>query len=369
MRLTYRLAFIVLTLTNLPFVSSADPVVVVADGRIPGSQQPRVAVDERGSVYITFGANDDIYFSKSVDNGQEFSGPTKVGRIEKLSLGMRRGPRIVVSNESIVISAIGHSSGNLVAWRSDDGGDSWSGPVQVNDVEKSAREGLHAMACGPEGLLFCTWLDLRSGGTEIYGSRSVDGGKTWASNSRVYRSPSGTVCECCHPSVVIDRDQQIHVMWRNVLDGNRDMYLATSDDRGDSFRTARKLGLGSWPLNACPMDGGELAVSPEGDLITIWRRNNQVFTAMLDQPAEIAIGLGEQPTVSATADGDYFAWLARRHGDLMLATPAHQKPEKVATEASDPDMATSPTGTGPVVIVWEQGQKPNLSILSKTIVP
>tara|TARA_A100001391_G_scaffold202816_1_gene193407 strand:+ start:405 stop:758 length:354 start_codon:yes stop_codon:yes gene_type:complete len=117
------------------------------------------------------------------------------------------------------------------------------------------------------------------------------------------------------------------------------------------------------------MDGGELAVSPEGDLITIWRRNNQVFTAMLDQPAEIAIGLGEQPTVSATADGDYFAWLARRHGDLMLATPAHQKPEKVATEASDPDMATSPTGTGPVVIVWEQGQKPNLSILSKTIVP
>jgi hypothetical protein len=60
------------------------------------------------------------------------------------------------------------------------------------------------MATGGNGLIFTTWLDLRAQGTRLYGSTSTDGGATWSPNALVYESPSGSVCECCHPSAAVD---------------------------------------------------------------------------------------------------------------------------------------------------------------------
>src|SRR5690606_37712137 len=117
----------------------------------------------------------------------------------------------------------------------------------------------------------------RSGSTEIYGARCEDSGQAWQANVRVYRSPGGTVCECCHPSVAIGPYERLHVMFRNSLDGCRDMYVATSGDGGYTFPNVRKLGRGRWELNACPMDGGAVAVDAVGSLIAVWRRQDQVF--------------------------------------------------------------------------------------------
>src|SRR5690606_19480837 len=124
-----------------------------------------------------------------------------------------------------------------------------------NDVPKSAREGLHALAVGPEGQLYCVWLDLRNNEPEVFGSSSTDGGKTWSPNRLIYRSPDGNVCECCHPSVTFDSKGHLYVMWRNWLDGNRDLYWSLSKDGGRTFSQAKKLGQGHWPLRNSPMDG------------------------------------------------------------------------------------------------------------------
>src|SRR5260370_1332262 len=135
--------------------------------------------------------------------------------------------------------------------------------VVINDAPAAAREGLHSMVAGG-GLLFATWLDDRAQGKRLYGATSKDAGLTWSKNVEVYESPSGTICQCCHPTALIDGNGVIHVMWRNALDGNRDMYVAHSKDGGVSFGRARKLGEGSWELNACPMDGGGLAIDAQG---------------------------------------------------------------------------------------------------------
>src|SRR6185295_10354450 len=128
--------------------------------------------------------------------------------------------RIAASNEAITITVIGGGSddaggkgGDVLAWSSHDDGETWQGPVRVNDVKDSAREGLHALASGPSGQLFCAWLDLREGGTKIVGSRSTDGGSTWSKNVLVYQSPDGHVCECCHPSAAFDSAGGVYVMW------------------------------------------------------------------------------------------------------------------------------------------------------------
>ena len=74
------------------------------------------------------------------------------------------------------------------------------------------------------------------------------------------QSPDGSVCQCCHPSVAIDSRGVIQVLFRNSLGGQRDMYLCSSTDGGQTFGKAIKLGQGSWNIDHCPMDGGNLAV-------------------------------------------------------------------------------------------------------------
>ena len=232
-----------------------------------------------GTVHLVYGVGNKIFHCRSTDQGNSFDTPKEAFRVSNLSLGMRRGPRIAATENALVVTVIAGKQGkgrdgDLLAWRSTDGGDNWIGPVNVNDTIDSAREGLHGMAAGANGSIWCAWLDLRDKRSEVFAAKSVDGGATWQANVCVYRSPDGNVCECCHPSVAVG-EKAVHVMFRNSLGGNRDMYVATSEDGGGTFAPAKKIGQGAWKLNACPMDGGMLAGGPErriGDrLASEWR--------------------------------------------------------------------------------------------------
>lgn len=353
---------------SMHLVSSAsEPITVISNDSDFSPRQPKLAVVDDKSVFLAFGADESIFICKSIDGGLSFGSPIQVGSLEKLALGMRRGPRIVASDTFVLVSAISHQSGDLTAWRSSDQGMTWSSPMVVNDIPEVAREGLHGMAIGPNGDVFCVWLDLRNGSTQIYGSSTSDDGRSWMKNRRIYESPSGTVCECCHPSVAIDGEGAIHVMWRNVVDGNRDMYFSTSTDGGESFQTARKIGLGTWNLNACPMDGGDLAVSSSGDVVTVWRRENQIFTTIDNSLGERSLGLGKQPEIATGANGEFVVWLSRRGGDLKLLKPDSSSPTTIATNASDPVIAAAGSSPQVVIVAWESGSKPNTAIQAMVI--
>jgi hypothetical protein len=346
---------------------AADPVRVVGPPAVSNPRQPQAAVDESGTIYVAFGAEKSIYVSTSDDAGKTYSDPVRVDTVPGLALGMRRGPRVVAGDGVVVVSAIGHQDGNLLAWRSSDGGNTWSDPIRVNDSPAHAREGLHGMAIGPTGEITCVWLDHRHETMQVYASHSTDGGKSWSGNQRVYASPTGNVCECCHPSVTYAANGDLYVMWRNSLAGNRDMYFGVSRDGGKTFSAGEKLGRGGWKLDACPMDGGYLAVSPKGAVTTVWRRENRVFRTVSSGQAEELIGAGLQPWAAATADGAYLVWISRRPGDLWLTTPGTDRPRKLAEKASDPVIAASISGSGPVVVLWEaehQGER----IIQATVV-
>ena len=321
-------------------------------------QQPQVAVDARGSIHVVYGIGDLARYRRSDDGGKSFTKPVDLPTAHDMSLGMRRGPRIAVSDKSICVSVIGGKQGkgrdgDLLAMRSVDGGKNWNGPVQVNDSADSAREGLHAMSVGPNGEMCCVWLDLRNGSTEVMASVSTDSGDTWSKNVLVYKSPDGSVCECCHPGVAIDSQGRIHVQWRNSLKGARDIYVASSIDGGETFGKASKLGTGSWPLDACPMDGGAIAVVAGGKLASAWRRDNTVFLSLEGEREERRLGVGEQPWIAATEAGPFVVWLKKRGDASFLLTPGSKSPIEVASHAADPVIAAGPNGRGPVVVAWE----------------
>ena len=342
----------VLTRIDFPTVKVAGPETVHE------AMEPQAAVSSDGKVYVVFGDKKSIYLSESTDRGKTFDEPKKVATPDSLMIGMRRGPRICLSNGSIVVTAT--SFGNLFAWRSSDDGATWNGPSRVNDKDGSAAEGLQGMAANDSEIV-CAWLDRRDEGNEIFASVSEDGGENWSANTLVYNSPSGTVCECCHPSVAIGTDGAFHIMFRNNLAGNRDMYIADSTDDGQTWSSPVQLGGSHWKLDACPMDGGALSPADEGHLLSIWRRQDTVYTNVVGS-TEDRIGVGEQPWIYGRLGG-YGVYLKKRPGPLM-EFHGSDAPRKIADEADDPVIAGPATGDGPVVAVWAN---PKGEILSKVL--
>ena len=138
------------------------------------AREPQIAV-QGSTVALAFGAGHTIYFSHSADSGRTFSPPVAVGEGSVVPLNRHRGPRIAFAGSAMVITAVvrqdpaegSHAhglpaDGDLIAWRSPDGGKTWSKGVVVNDVPGAPTEGLHGLAANAKGLVFAAWLDKRT---------------------------------------------------------------------------------------------------------------------------------------------------------------------------------------------------------------
>jgi len=357
------------TWAGISTLFNAHAPIRIADGQ--GSlapKQPQACVGSDGVAHLVYGVGDKVHYSCSKDSGQSFEPPAVAFQVPNMSLGMRRGPRVAVAGKSIVVTAVGGAKGkgqdgDVLAWRSKDGGASWAGPMKVNDVVDSAREGLHAMTSGSDGTVWCVWLDLRAKKTELYASQSTDGGDSWSVNTLVYRSPEMSICQCCHPSIAID-GSMIHVLFRNSLAGDRDMYIVTSNDGGKSFQPAKRLGLTHWSLNACPMDGGMLAVGPNRKVATVWRRAGELFFTT-DNEYESPLGRGEQPWVASTTQGPIAVWTEGRVGTLRLRSLVEPNSQVLDEQARDPMIVSNGDTT---IACWESISDSKSTIVAQRIV-
>lgn len=350
-------------LTVLALASSgAAPSTQPATVRVGDGAQPQLAAGATGtSVYVAYGRGREVLVARSEDGGRTFGPATVAAEVPGMPLGMRRGPRLAATGDTVVVTAIESpkgcgEDGDVYAWTSVDGGRRWTKSARpLNTVAASAREGLHGMASDGKGKIAVVWLDMRSvgtagGGTEVWVAVSDDGGRTWQPDRRAYVNPGGTVCECCHPSAAFDARGNLAVMFRNARAGDRDMYAAVSADGGRTFEAAEKLGTGSWPLNACPMDGGTVVPAGDDGLLTVWRRGGEVFAARPGSPEE-RLGQGLQPVAVVTREGRYVAWQRRR--GLAALRPGDREPVTLAQDGAYPSLAV--TADGSVVAAWEAG--------------
>ena len=314
-----------------------------------GALQPQVSCDDQGRVFVVYGQGNDIFVAVAQDTDLHFQAALKVGTLPKLALGMRRGPRIATSGRAMTVTAMNDK--DLFAFHSDDAGRTWSAPTRINSVAAAAREGLGNLAAGPQGLFYATWLDLRSGATEIYGALSRDGGKTWDANERVYHSPDGHVCECCHPSAAFNSHGDLVVMWRNWLEGSRDLWVAKRPAGSTKFEPPVRQGTGTWKIAGCPMDGGAVFAKADGSFASAWQREGGVYLA-LASGEELPVSGGKQP-IALTSHGIVHLWW-QQGADLMHTTSGGtESPAVFAREAKFASVAASPKDDG-IVVVFER---------------
>jgi len=163
---------------------------------------------------------------------------------------------------------------------------------------------------------------------KIYIATSNDGGKSWSKSKLVYQSPDGSICECCKPSISSDAKGGIYIMFRNNINGSRDLHITKSMDNGETFTMPEKMGTGTWKIDGCPMDGGDLTISDKLGLITAWQREGEIFIAS-DNDSEEQIGYGRSPSISSNNKTTYMVY--SKGEDIMATNIKQLMPKKIGT--------------------------------------
>ena len=331
--------------------------------------EPTISKTEDGIIGVTYGDQEVIYYSESNDGAEAFSAPEIVGTLKGLMLGYSSGPQIAFTISNVVITASSRT-GNLYAWSKHRKEGIWTGPYRINDVEKSVEECLSSITATDEGSLYSTWIDTRfsensdkkshsvsEGKHEeingerlkpqgrIYVSSSLDEGKTWSKSELVYQSPDGSVCECCKPSIESDKEGHIVIMFRNNMDGSRDLHYTKSTDKGASFSMPQKLGSGTWEINGCPMDGGGLTSFGSNGLISVWQREGIIYTANSDL-SEHMIGEGRTPSISGNRDN--YSIVYTKGDEVMAIHEPMTLSEKIGNGTSAKVLSTEDA----IIYIW-----------------
>jgi len=279
---------------------------------IAKGQMPNMVIDKSNTIHIVYGRGDSIMYISS-KNGVNYNSPSLVAVLPKLMASAMRGPQIASTQNGLVITAC-TNDGNIYCYKGGPPG-KWTQIKRINDASESAKEALMALSAD-DMRVYAVWLGVSGAkGQNIYGSESADGGKTWTKNILVYTSPDGTVCECCKPSVAV-KGKNVFVMFRNFIGGNRDLYLIKSTNGGQTFEQPVKLGKGSWKLNGCPMDGGGLVVSKDGNPQTVWRREGKIY-ASTTGTVEKEIGEGKGCSMETLNNKVLYSWSADGHIIVM----------------------------------------------------
>ena len=138
-------------------------------------------------------------------------------------------------------------------------------------------------------------------------------------------------------------------MFRNSLDGSRDLFAVTSTDGGWNFGPSMKFGKGTWQIDACPMDGGGLIAAHDGKLISAWRRQKEVFVAPLGGAEEL-LGTGKDPALAEGSHGVYVIWTSPT--GLQARIPGRSEPVLLDKDGAYGQLVALPDGS--ILAAWER---------------
>ncbi len=272
-----------------------------------------------------------ILFSKSTDEGETWSPALKINEVD--------GDCIDSDNTTEgAVPAVGPNGEIYVAWagpaglvfdRSLDQGETWlDEDIFVDEFPEgwdydipgiNRCNGLPITVCdlsgGPNhGTIYINWTDQRNGtdDTDVWLAKSTDGGDTWSGPIRINDDPPGKHQFFTWMSI----DQVTGHLWfvwydrRNYDDNNTDVYMALSEDGGETFINFMVSDEPFVPWNGV-FFGDYNNVSSHNNVVRpIWTRLHEgeglsVWTAIID-PEAIITDIPEKDQIPvATLEPNY----------------------------------------------------------------
>lgn len=323
-------------LSNPPFGSWIDRIVCQkstdggktwSDGTFVGKDSTKAqdkewaVVDKNtNTIYLTwtqfdkYGVRDsnmfsNILFSKSTDGGQTWQ---KAKQINEVS-----GDCIDSSNTTEgAVPAVGPNGEVYVSWagpaglvfdKSTDGGDTWLQNDVLIDSMKAGWtydipginrcNGLPVTVCDlsnspNRGTIYVNWSDQRNGtdNTDIFLSKSTDGGQTWSKAKRINDDTTKTH-QFLTWMTVDETSGYLYFVWydrRNYTDEETDVFMAVSYDGGDTFLNLKLSEKSFRPTDRVFFGDYTNISAVEGSVRPIWtsldRGLTTIWTAIYEEP-------------------------------------------------------------------------------------
>ena len=198
-----------------------------------GSSNPAIAIDSNNQIHVVWEnynhGNPEIYYKKSTDNGTTWT-------IQRLTYnsGSSFKPAIAIdSNNHIHVVWYNEIMGNSEIYykKSTDNGTTWTIQRLTYNSGYSYRP---SIAIDSNNYIHVVWYDETPADPEIYYKKSTDSGSSWATKRLTY-SEGGSY----DPVIATDLNNQIHVTWQDNNPGNCEIYYKLSIDSGISWITKR----------------------------------------------------------------------------------------------------------------------------------
>ncbi|MCC6966040.1 MAG: exo-alpha-sialidase [Nitrospira sp.] len=241
--------------------------------------------DQQGAVKIRQIAGDARQLSSPVQVNPTALAPEALHQAPGLASGA--DGKVVLSWSTPNRTAGAMFASDLRVTVSGDGGRTFTAPVQVNDDGLPIAHTFEDVLEGPDHDLYMLWLDGRGkdrSGAAVQFACSRDGGATFGPNMTV----DGMACPCCRPMLAAAPDGSLWAAWRKTYDGNvRDIVVAQSVDRGQTFASPHLVREDQWVFSACPHRGPSLGFDRHGRLYVGW------YTEGTDEQARIYLATSD----------------------------------------------------------------------------
>ena len=203
--------------------------------------------------------NPDIFFTKSTDGGNTFSG-------KPINLSNNSGnsvyPKIALYGNTSYVVWEDNSTGNfdILLKKSTDGGNTFSDkPINLSKNKGNSSD--PEVFSDERNDIFVVWDDDSPGNADIFFTKSTDGGETFSKPVNLSNNIRGSF----DPALTISKNH-IFVAWDDDSPGNADILFTKSTDRGNSFSTkpinlSKNVGRSLYP---------DVAISRSNNSYIIW---------------------------------------------------------------------------------------------------
>jgi hypothetical protein len=329
----------------------SDPNVIINDDvTIEDQTTPSLGIDSNGMLHVVWadvraGSGDaDIYSSNSTDEGATWS-PNKKINTDGATLMPQSDPVLCVGLDGTVYVAWqdfrAMTDFDIYFSKSTDGGATWlASDVMVNLDATNSDQFTPTIAVNETDVLFVAWQDERLGDSDIFFSKSVNGGLTWSPNARINSDDPGN--SSSNPSITVDDSGNIYLAWQDNRDGNYDIYFSKSSDGGTSWSTDIRVDDDAGSAN---QRAPSIAVNATGDIFIVWEdfRSNSDFDV-------------------------YFA--KSTNGGANWSIPNVRVNDDVTSRKQEkPSLAVSPNGTAYVAWHDERTSATNFDIFFSYLMP
>jgi hypothetical protein len=242
----------------------AEPVEVAAGGGYKGPwrmnaskfhyvDDPTVAINQQGVVGVAYAdlPSHDIFFQAfSADGEKRLPAPVNISNspavfswLPRMVISDRDPMKVYVLWQEIVFSGGSHG-GEIFFARSDDGGKTFTDPVNLSNslpgdgkgrlTQRYWDNGSLDLAVGTDGMLYAAWTEYE--GT-LWFRRSADGGKTFSQPLSIVAGGGSSPAR--GPALALAPEGVVYIAWAVGEDPGADIHFSLSSDVGRSFSAPR----------------------------------------------------------------------------------------------------------------------------------